>query len=418
MVNPLTTKIEDWRRFPGSSEKEYQRSLKDAKSKLKGLMGDSQKLSKKSKKNQSSKLNQLQTMNNRISFQGSVIRDIEIQMLKSLMLEERARYCFLANCFNPIFELQLKMFNEVAQLEDLVFQLQQLSREPDKLIGEGQKQLVAFVGNNDSSFDNNPPCFTSLNGSIVDGQSLSSHSSSELNPGRKTLVPTQEFTATDSGINLCPNNKSNGIFESVLVNYIALLHFLCRDGLSFVGATMDKTSILSTNSSLSNTSSSSRPSQDCTLGRSRVEPEESESEEESEEEASSSSSEGDLVSAIPHSPSCQAGLKSVSRPQSPVAATLDRRATVSGPHAASIALRMIKSQTLGPNHRKNRPDMFNDTSCQSKLGWFQRDTPPHKYFLIPNHQQTAEYLFLVPNHRNSTLFPLRSEKMLSTNASK
>ncbi|VDQ01416.1 unnamed protein product [Trichobilharzia regenti] len=178
LANPLSSKVDEWRRNLYQLEKDRTRQTKRVRAELKKAVAEAQKWEKKAAKIgiigsggvgpgvghgiiPSSNLACSNSESNAINIQAAkaarevgikkeLVENTEKSAIRLLLLEERSRFCFFVSCLLPILECQSSMLNEIATMDELIRALTKETEYPNQLV-EDVESIVLRMGRRDIS---------------------------------------------------------------------------------------------------------------------------------------------------------------------------------------------------------------------------------------------------------------------------
>ncbi|CAH8665333.1 unnamed protein product [Dicrocoelium dendriticum] len=165
VATPLSTKVDEWRRALVQLEKDRARQTKRTRTDLKRLVSEAAHWQKKMAKYNNSGSTSLgpgvghgilplgATKASEVAIQASnamrllhskaeLYEASEKSSIRSLMLEERKRFCFFLTCLLPVLECQVSMLSEISALEELIQSLADSASTPDRLTEDAESMLV------------------------------------------------------------------------------------------------------------------------------------------------------------------------------------------------------------------------------------------------------------------------------------
>ncbi|KAK4475143.1 hypothetical protein MN116_002228 [Schistosoma mekongi] len=178
LANPLSLKVDEWKRNLYQLEKDRTRQTKRARAELKKALCEAQKWEKKAAKIgitggigvgpgvghgiiPSTNVTCSNSESNAVSVQAAkaacevglkkeLVENTEKSAIRLLLLEERSRFCFFVSCLLPILECQSSMLNEIATMDELIKTLTKETEYPDQLV-EDVESIVLRMGLRDIS---------------------------------------------------------------------------------------------------------------------------------------------------------------------------------------------------------------------------------------------------------------------------
>ncbi|TNN15850.1 Metastasis suppressor protein [Schistosoma japonicum] len=178
LANPLSLKVDEWKRNLYQLEKDRTRQTKRARAELKKALCEAHKWEKKAAKigttgnigvgpgvghgiipstnvtcsnSESNAVNvQAAKAQCEVGLKKELVENTEKSAIRLLLLEERSRFCFFVSCLIPILECQSSMLNEIATIDELIKILTKETEYPDQLV-EDVESIVLRMGLRDIS---------------------------------------------------------------------------------------------------------------------------------------------------------------------------------------------------------------------------------------------------------------------------
>ncbi|CAH8644383.1 unnamed protein product [Heterobilharzia americana] len=178
LANPLSSKVDEWRRNLCLLEKDRARQTKRVRAELKKALAEAQKWEKKAAKigisgsggvgpgvghgiipspnlacsnSESNAVNtQAAKAAREVGIKKELVENTEKSAIRLLLLEERSRFCFFVSCLLPILECQSSMLNEIATMDELIQSLTKETEYPNQLV-EDVESIVLRMGRRDIS---------------------------------------------------------------------------------------------------------------------------------------------------------------------------------------------------------------------------------------------------------------------------
>ncbi|THD20581.1 Metastasis suppressor protein 1 [Fasciola hepatica] len=176
LANPLTSKLEEWRRTLTQLEKDRSRQTKRARAELKRALSEASRWQKKAAKRGTAGTDlgpgvghgippnsatvgskasvvaaQVANAAREVETKTGQVEAAEKSAVRSLMLEERGRFCFFLSCLLPVLECQSSMLSEIAAIDELIQSLSKAANNPDRLMEDAESILFRVVQGDHSS---------------------------------------------------------------------------------------------------------------------------------------------------------------------------------------------------------------------------------------------------------------------------
>nr|VZI01494.1 unnamed protein product [Spirometra erinaceieuropaei] len=207
LANPLSSRLDDWKRTVSQIEKQHSRDAKRARAELKRAVAEANRLQRKLSKHESSSRDSSGNVANQgvgpgvglgqpppplppsrptstsrgsrafattsslavqaeAAFQAIEdkvrrLEDVERASIRRLMLEERGRYCFFFDSLKPTLESETSMLGEISTLQDLLQALSTATEHPDQLLDEAEA-ILARAGSRGGNVHRSPRTGNSL----------------------------------------------------------------------------------------------------------------------------------------------------------------------------------------------------------------------------------------------------------------
>ncbi|TMW41803.1 hypothetical protein DOY81_013117, partial [Sarcophaga bullata] len=118
LVQPLQDKLEDWKRSVATIDKEHAKEYKRCRTELKKRSTDTLRLQKKARKGQSDTLQSLMDSHMQdVTLRRAELEEVEKKSLRSVMIEERMRYCSFVHMLQPVVKEECEVMSELGHLQ-------------------------------------------------------------------------------------------------------------------------------------------------------------------------------------------------------------------------------------------------------------------------------------------------------------
>ncbi|BHF68691.1 Metastasis suppressor protein 1 [Sparganum proliferum] len=207
LANPLSSRLDDWKRTVSQIEKQHSRDAKRARAELKRAVAEANRLQRKLSKHESSSRDssgivanqgvgpgvglgqppppqppsrptstsrgsrafattsslavQVEAAFQAIEDKVRRLEDVERASIRRLMLAERGRYCFFFDSLKPTLESETSMLGEISTLQDLLQALSTATEHPDQLLDEAEA-ILARAGSRGGNAHRSPRTGTAL----------------------------------------------------------------------------------------------------------------------------------------------------------------------------------------------------------------------------------------------------------------
>ncbi|CAF2134158.1 unnamed protein product [Rotaria magnacalcarata] len=203
-IQPLSERIEEWKKSANTLDKDHAKGLKDYKklrNELRKKATETAKLQKKCRKlpKHDALHNKLNSAIQEVSNYYGMLEEREKQALRSAMIEERSRFCTLFTLLKPVMELEISLASEMSHIEDLVQYLAKHTTDPHTLPTASEQVIKDIKGIDYSTIvafktpPSSPGSLSSRKSSVCSINSISSSSSNSTNNSRS---PTHKQSQT------------------------------------------------------------------------------------------------------------------------------------------------------------------------------------------------------------------------------
>lgn len=118
LIVPLQEKLEDWKKQVAIIDKDHAKEYKRCRTELKKRSSDTLRLQKKAKKGQTDNLHILvESSMQDVTLRRSELEEVERKSLRSIMVEERSRYCTFVNMLQPVVHEECEVMSELSHLQ-------------------------------------------------------------------------------------------------------------------------------------------------------------------------------------------------------------------------------------------------------------------------------------------------------------
>ncbi|XP_072013812.1 protein MTSS 2-like isoform X1 [Amphiura filiformis] len=199
LVIPLQERMEDWRKITAQLDKEHAKEYKKARQEIKKKSSDTMRLQKKARKGKTSTDDipvrfskphksktdvqyRLDSAMQDVNDMYILLEEAEKNAVRNSLIEERSRFCMLAQFLKPVVEEEVSMLSEVTQLQSVLEELTVKSKDPYVLPPASEQVIMDIKGTDGSkwSFPTPPSSPTTSAGSRKSSMcSLSSINSSD-----------------------------------------------------------------------------------------------------------------------------------------------------------------------------------------------------------------------------------------------
>lgn len=212
LANPLSSRLDDWKRAVSQIEKQHSRDAKRARAELKRAVAEANRLQRKLSKHESSSRDSSGGVSNQrigpgiglgqppplqppsrptstsrgsraftttsslavqteaalqaIEDKVRRLEDVERSSIRRLMLAERDRYCFFVDSLKPSLESETSMLSEISNLQELLQALSIATEHPDQLLDEAEA-ILARAGSRGGNAHRSPRTGTSLGAPVL-----------------------------------------------------------------------------------------------------------------------------------------------------------------------------------------------------------------------------------------------------------
>ncbi|CAL8102605.1 unnamed protein product [Calicophoron daubneyi] len=166
LANPLSLKIDEWRRTLNQLEKDRARQTKKARAELKRAVSEASRWQKKAAKcgtsgtdlgpgvghgilpsTNGTKASAIAAQSSQaardVKVKTELLENAERSAVRSFMLEERSRFCFFLSCLLPFLEFESSMLSEISAIDELLHSLSKAAEKPNQLMEDAESVLYA-----------------------------------------------------------------------------------------------------------------------------------------------------------------------------------------------------------------------------------------------------------------------------------
>lgn len=110
--------MEDWKRSVATMDKDHAKEYKRCRTELKKRSTDTLRLQKKARKGQSDTLQSLMDSHMQdVTLRRAELEEVEKKSLRSIMIEERMRYCSFVHMLQPVVKEECEVISELGHLQ-------------------------------------------------------------------------------------------------------------------------------------------------------------------------------------------------------------------------------------------------------------------------------------------------------------
>uniref|UniRef100_A0A8C5PUQ8 IMD domain-containing protein n=1 Tax=Leptobrachium leishanense TaxID=445787 RepID=A0A8C5PUQ8_9ANUR len=151
LINPLETKIEEWKKVANQLDKDHAKEYKKARADIKKKSSDTIKLQKKVKKGKDDARMQLDSVLQDVNDKYLLLEETEKRAVYRALVEERSRFCMFVSFLKPVLDEEIGMLGEITHLQTILEDLTVLTAEPNKLPPLSE-QVILDLKNSDYNF--------------------------------------------------------------------------------------------------------------------------------------------------------------------------------------------------------------------------------------------------------------------------
>ncbi|XP_063816190.1 protein MTSS 2-like isoform X2 [Pseudophryne corroboree] len=151
LINPLETKIEEWKKIASQLDKDHAKEYKKARAEIKKKSSDTIKLQKKVKKGKDDARMQLDSVLQDVNDKYILLEETEKRAVYRALVEERGRFCMFISFLKPVLDEEIGMLGEITHLQTILEDLTNLTAEPNKLPPLSE-QVIHDLKNSDYNF--------------------------------------------------------------------------------------------------------------------------------------------------------------------------------------------------------------------------------------------------------------------------
>ncbi|XP_034031131.1 protein MTSS 1-like [Thalassophryne amazonica] len=206
LINPLTEKMEEWKRGVNTLDKDHAKEYKRARQEIKKRSSDTLKLQKKAKKadnlGRGDIQPQLDSAMQDVSDKYLLLEETEKQALRKALIEERQRFCCFVAMLRPVVDEEITMLGEVTHLQAISDDLKALTSDPHKLPPASEQVILDLKGSDYSWSYQTPPSSpsttTSRKSSMCSSLNSVNSSDSRGSSGSHSHSPSSSSSSSSS----------------------------------------------------------------------------------------------------------------------------------------------------------------------------------------------------------------------------
>ncbi|XP_021699701.1 uncharacterized protein LOC5575624 isoform X2 [Aedes aegypti] len=219
LIVPLQEKLEDWKKQVAIIDKDHAKEYKRCRTELKKRSSDTLRLQKKAKKGQTDNLHILvESSMQDVTLRRSELEEVERKSLRSIMVEERSRYCTFVNMLQPVVHEECEVMSELSHLQEAMQIIAVVTKDP-AVLPQASEELILESKTNMNLYPDSPggsnsqgACSNSLGSRKSSVCSISSiNSSSSGSPGHQFQRSLSQYSPA---IRLKPGESSDSGFCS------------------------------------------------------------------------------------------------------------------------------------------------------------------------------------------------------------
>ncbi|XP_062544693.1 uncharacterized protein LOC134211633 isoform X5 [Armigeres subalbatus] len=219
LIVPLQEKLEDWKKQVAIIDKDHAKEYKRCRAELKKRSSDTLRLQKKAKKGQTDNLHILvESSMQDVTLRRSELEEVERKSLRSIMVEERSRYCTFVNMLQPVVHEECEVMSELSHLQEAMQIIAVVTKDPT-VLPQASEELILESKTNINLYPDSPggsnsqgACSNSLGSRKSSVCSISSiNSSSSGSPGHQFQRSLSQYSPA---IRLKPGESSDSGFCS------------------------------------------------------------------------------------------------------------------------------------------------------------------------------------------------------------
>ncbi|XP_065080187.1 ras guanine nucleotide exchange factor Y-like isoform X5 [Ochlerotatus camptorhynchus] len=219
LIVPLQEKLEDWKKQVAIIDKDHAKEYKRCRAELKKRSSDTLRLQKKAKKGQTDNLHILvESSMQDVTLRRCELEEVERKSLRSIMVEERSRYCTFVNMLQPVVHEECEVMSELSHLQEAMQIIAVVTKDP-AVLPQASEELILESKTNINLYPDSPggsnsqgACSNSLGSRKSSVCSISSmNSSSSGSPGHQFQRSLSQYSPA---IRLKPGESSDSGFCS------------------------------------------------------------------------------------------------------------------------------------------------------------------------------------------------------------
>ncbi|KAL4234255.1 Metastasis suppressor protein 1 [Mactra antiquata] len=222
LVNPLQECSEEWKKTVVQLDKEHAKEYKKAKQDIKKCAADTVRLQKKVKKGKQDMQSKLDNAMQEVNDKYILLEEQEKNAVRTVMIEERSRYCHFVTCLKPFVDEEVGLLTEVTHLQEVMDLLCMQVDNPHKLPASSEQVINDLSSGDTGSFKfQTPPSSPSSLGSrkssmcsINSIASSSSGSAQSHSPCHNKTLQQQQAQLLGSGVRLTSVSSQDSGFTS------------------------------------------------------------------------------------------------------------------------------------------------------------------------------------------------------------
>ncbi|EAT35924.1 AAEL011955-PA [Aedes aegypti] len=221
LIVPLQEKLEDWKKQVAIIDKDHAKEYKRCRTELKKRSSDTLRLQKKAKKGQTDNLHILvESSMQDVTLRRSELEEVERKSLRSIMVEERSRYCTFVNMLQPVVHEECEVMSELSHLQEAMQIIAVVTKDP-AVLPQASEELILESKTNMNLYPDSPggsnsqgACSNSLGSRKSSVCSISSiNSSSSGSPGhqfQRSLSQASTLASQSHAVSTWPPHTQDG----------------------------------------------------------------------------------------------------------------------------------------------------------------------------------------------------------------
>ncbi|XP_055631294.1 uncharacterized protein DDB_G0283357 isoform X3 [Toxorhynchites rutilus septentrionalis] len=219
LIVPLQDKLEDWKKQVVIIDKDHAKEYKRCRAELKKRSSDTLRLQKKARKGQADNLHILvESSMQDVTLRRCELEEVERKSLRTIMVEERSRYCTFVNMLQPVVHEECEVMSELSHLQEAMQLIAVVTKDPS-ILPQASEELILESKTNINLYPDSPGgsnsqggCSNSLGSRKSSVCSISSmNSSSSGSPGHQFQRSLSQYSPA---IRLKPGESSDSGFCS------------------------------------------------------------------------------------------------------------------------------------------------------------------------------------------------------------